>query len=178
MTTSNKERARELWLNLEKSGRSTPVDWCNAIEAALDEAVKEAVRVERGRNLYRTLAEAYPKPEGICFTHEMLPEYPHLKQVVLTTDKLKEFNANLREVAEFAAWVCGVEFEKFNRLSMVAFIRKSEFALANNRILEIPRAEIEKVLELFKGAHWCETSQEKEACEGCLGKAIVEKWLE
>lgn len=73
-----------------------------------------------GRDLYRALVERYPKQQ--FYFEEKIPELPPLDKITIPIEKVKEFNANLSEIMEFAAWVCGVKPEKFCRLDMMKFV--------------------------------------------------------
>src|ERR1043166_5280566 len=73
-----------------------------------------------GRDLYKALTERYPSPRYEVFAATRLPEpsdIPH--HVTITLDRVKEFNANYSELAEFAAWCCGVDPKTFCRSDMM-----------------------------------------------------------
>lgn len=78
-----------------------------------------------GREIYRAMTEAYPSPKVPVFSNK-LPEFTGMKHITFPLDSVKEFNGTLTEVGQFAAWVCGVPFEKFNRMDMMTYIMKRE----------------------------------------------------
>lgn len=103
--------------------------------SAPDDKAKESGGVpciKCGRDLYRALTERYPK-SNFTFLSEALPTTaPIMDRVTITKDKLKQFNANYHELAEFAAWICGTTPREINRLHMIGFIMHLENLPTNN----------------------------------------------
>lgn len=73
-----------------------------------------------GRDLHRALVERYPKMRSDVFADNKLSEIgPDIKIVNIPRERVQEFNANLHELLEFAAWVCEVDPKKLCRSDMM-----------------------------------------------------------
>lgn len=76
---------------------------------------------ECGKDLARLLAKSVVREKPLVAQN--LPEpYPNAPNVTIPIQTLKEFRQNYTEVAEFAAWICGVPLEKFNKLDMLTAV--------------------------------------------------------
>lgn len=71
-----------------------------------------------GRDLYQALRERRPKdyPYWSATLPTLDEPCPH---ITITRRKVEEFNADYSELAEFAAWCCGVDPKKFCRSDMM-----------------------------------------------------------
>lgn len=73
---------------------------------------------ECAHRLYLAMESAWPVGR-FSLVDEKLPENFTNPNVTIPIDRLKMFNAQYRELAEFVAWACGVPVEKLSRLDMV-----------------------------------------------------------
>ncbi len=89
------------------------VDFERGYVAALDIPCEQC-----GRDLYQALVERYPKPRSI-FIESKLPAFPTMEKVTMTKEQVQNFNSDFSELVYFAAWVCDVAPEKFNRSDMM-----------------------------------------------------------
>ena len=74
-----------------------------------------------GRKLYEAMVTAWPNTTASIISKKIPDNLPAIKQITMDLQHVKEFNASFMEVSEFAAWVCGVDVEKFCRGDMMKY---------------------------------------------------------
>lgn len=74
-----------------------------------------------GRELFKAMKESWPRMD-VPVVKEVLPEIFTNPHVTIPRDKVKMFNAQYKEMAQFAAWVCGVEVKDLCRADMIEYI--------------------------------------------------------
>jgi len=74
-----------------------------------------------GRELFKAMKESWPRMD-VPVVQEVLPEIFTNPHVTIPRDKVKMFNAQYKELAQFAAWVCGVEVKDLCRADMIEYI--------------------------------------------------------